>query len=159
MVVSGHMLVHSESTKASTTTFPRNWLSDVGVLNWLVRVKFGAGLPCSGVPGSMLTLNVPVALLVECPFSSWIRITNAETARTARTVRTLTMLIHRDRPRIAARPALPPPGPRAITGGSPMARVYTELGDPVLFPSSPSGCAKRQGLPGSMRVRMVSVDP
>src|SRR5262245_5898874 len=41
-VVSGHTVVHSESSKDSRMTLPRNWLSDIGWPNWLVSRKSGA---------------------------------------------------------------------------------------------------------------------
>ncbi len=65
VVVSGQIEVHSESTKARTTTFPRNWLSDTGLPNWLERVKFGAGCPWRGVPGSMFRLIAPADELFD----------------------------------------------------------------------------------------------
>ena len=51
-VVSGQTVVHSESTKARTTTLPRNWLSDMGWPNWLTSRMSGAARLPSEVPGS-----------------------------------------------------------------------------------------------------------
>src|SRR5215469_10947504 len=51
-VVSGHTVVHSESTKARMTTLPRNWCSDMRWPNWLSSVMSGAGWPPSELPGS-----------------------------------------------------------------------------------------------------------
>src|SRR5215472_15770374 len=57
-VVSGQMLVHSESSNASMTTLPRNWLSDIGWPNWLRSRKSGAGCPPSEDPRSRLGLSI-----------------------------------------------------------------------------------------------------
>src|SRR5438270_13106326 len=57
-VVSGQTLVHSESSKASMTTLPRNWLSDIGWPNWFRSRKSGAGLPPSEDPRSRLGLSI-----------------------------------------------------------------------------------------------------
>ena len=43
-VVSGQTVVHWESSNASMTTLPRNWLSDIGWPNWFCSWKSGAGL-------------------------------------------------------------------------------------------------------------------
>ena len=51
-VLSGQIVVHSESTKARTTALPRNWLSETREPNWLVSVKPGAAVPGRRVPGS-----------------------------------------------------------------------------------------------------------
>ena len=51
-VPSGHTVVHSESTKVSTTALPRNWDSETRWPNWSVSVKPGAGRPGITVPGS-----------------------------------------------------------------------------------------------------------
>src|SRR6185437_13412837 len=60
-VVSGHIVVHSESSKASMTTLPRNWLSDIGWPNWLTSLKSGAGLSPSEVPRSRLGFSSAAA--------------------------------------------------------------------------------------------------
>src|SRR6266516_5934827 len=57
-VVSGQTVVHSESSNASMTTLPRNWLSDIGWPNWLRSRKSGAGLPPSEDPRSRLGLSI-----------------------------------------------------------------------------------------------------
>src|SRR3984957_2146918 len=51
---SGQTSVHSASMKDSTTTLPRNWLSDICWPNWLVSVKTGAFLLPSDPPRSRL---------------------------------------------------------------------------------------------------------
>src|SRR6266702_1494769 len=51
-VLSGHTVVHSESTNATTTALPRNWRSETCEPNWLVSVKPGAAVPGRVVPGS-----------------------------------------------------------------------------------------------------------
>src|SRR6266480_3318943 len=51
-VVSGHTLVHSESTNASTTALPRNWLSAIRWPNWFSSRMSGARTPPSELPGS-----------------------------------------------------------------------------------------------------------
>src|SRR5215467_3511015 len=56
-VVSGHTVVHSESSKASMTTLPRNWLSDIGWPNWFRSRKSGAGFPPSEEPRSRFGLS------------------------------------------------------------------------------------------------------
>src|SRR6185437_13059416 len=60
-VVSGHTVVHSESSKDSTTTRPRNWLSDIGWPNWLTSLKSGAGLLPSEEPRSRLGFSIAAA--------------------------------------------------------------------------------------------------
>ncbi len=55
-VVSGQTVVHSESSKASITTLPRNWLSDIGWPNWLTSRKSGAGTPPRELPRSRFGL-------------------------------------------------------------------------------------------------------
>src|SRR6478735_2384868 len=57
-VVSGQTVVHSESSIASMTTLPRNWLSDIGWPNWLRSRKSGACLPPSEDPRSRLGLSI-----------------------------------------------------------------------------------------------------
>src|SRR5512140_1686590 len=57
-VVSGQIVVHSESSNASMTTLPRNWLSDIGWPNWLRSRKSGAGLLPSEDPRSRLGLSI-----------------------------------------------------------------------------------------------------
>src|SRR6478609_9320959 len=57
-VVSGQTVVHSESSNASMTTLPRNWLSDIGWPNWLRSRKSGADLPPSEDPRSRLGLSI-----------------------------------------------------------------------------------------------------
>src|ERR1700744_3219885 len=48
-VVSGQTVVHSETTKLSSTALPRNWLSDMAWPNWLVSLPLGgAGRPSEG---------------------------------------------------------------------------------------------------------------
>src|SRR5580692_5897279 len=61
-VVSGQTVVHSESSKDSMTTRPRNWLSDIGWPNWLTSLMSGAGLPPSEVPRSRLGFSMAAAL-------------------------------------------------------------------------------------------------
>src|SRR6202012_2116640 len=61
-VVSGQTVVHSESSKDSMTTRPRNWLSDIGWPNWFVSWKSGAALLPSGVPRSRLGFSIAAAL-------------------------------------------------------------------------------------------------
>ena len=56
VVVSGQIVVHSESLKARITTRPRKECSETGRPNWSVSVKSGAG-PDSGVPGSRYGLR------------------------------------------------------------------------------------------------------
>src|SRR6266581_1851924 len=56
--VSGQTLVHSESSNASMTTLPRNWLSDIGWPNWLRSRKSGAAFPPSEDPRSRLGLSI-----------------------------------------------------------------------------------------------------
>src|SRR5437773_1477834 len=51
-VVSGHTVVHSESTNARMTTLPRNCCSDIRWPNWLSSVMPGAGCLPSELPGS-----------------------------------------------------------------------------------------------------------
>src|SRR5690348_11122993 len=60
-VVSGQTVVHSESSKPSMTTLPRNWLSDIGWPNWLTSLKSGAGLLPSGLPRSRLGFSSAAA--------------------------------------------------------------------------------------------------
>ncbi len=55
-VVSGQMVVHSESVKARITTLPRNALSETGCPNWLVSRKAGRRDPLIAVPGSRFGL-------------------------------------------------------------------------------------------------------
>src|SRR6266487_3364116 len=57
-VVSGQTVVHSESSNASMTTLPRNWLSDIGWPNWLRSRKSGAAFPPSEDPRSRLGLSI-----------------------------------------------------------------------------------------------------
>ena len=57
-VVSGQTVVHSESSNASMTTLPRNWLSDIGWPNWFCSRKSGAACPPSEVPRSRLGLSI-----------------------------------------------------------------------------------------------------
>src|SRR5258707_15400541 len=57
-VVSGQIVVHWESSNASTTTLPRNWLSDIGWPNWFCKRKSGAGRAPSEVPRSRLGLAI-----------------------------------------------------------------------------------------------------
>src|SRR6266550_792292 len=64
-VVSGQIVVHSESSNASMTTLPRNWLSDIGWPNWLRSRRSGAGLPPSEDPGSRL------GLFIAAVFGPW----------------------------------------------------------------------------------------
>src|SRR5262249_55065087 len=56
--VSGQTVVHSESSNASMTTLPRNWLSDIGWPNWFRSRKSGAGCPPSGDPRSRSGLSI-----------------------------------------------------------------------------------------------------
>src|SRR5450755_3229457 len=63
-VVSGQIVVHSESVKARITTLSRNWLSDTGWPNWLTSRNPGAASPPSGVPGSRSWL---AAAAPACP--------------------------------------------------------------------------------------------
>src|SRR5260370_10759924 len=51
-VVSGQTVVHSEASKPSMTTLPRNRLSDIGWPNWLTSVRSGAGREFSELPRS-----------------------------------------------------------------------------------------------------------
>src|SRR5580692_8151062 len=51
-VVSGQTVVHSESSKPSMTTLPRNWLSDIGWPNWLTSLMSGADRESSELPRS-----------------------------------------------------------------------------------------------------------
>ncbi len=51
-VVSGQTVVHSESSKPSMTTLPRNWLSDIGWPNWFTSLMSGAGSAPSELPRS-----------------------------------------------------------------------------------------------------------
>src|SRR5271165_1445576 len=51
-VVSGQTVVHSESSKPSMTTLPRNWLSDIGWPNWFTSLMSGAGCRPSELPRS-----------------------------------------------------------------------------------------------------------
>ena len=52
VVVSGQIVVHSESLKSSSVTFPRNERSETGRPNWSDSVNPGAGRPDSAEPGS-----------------------------------------------------------------------------------------------------------
>src|ERR1700761_6627242 len=61
-VVSGQTVVHSESSKDSMTTLPRNWLSDIGWPNWLCSRKSGAGLLPSEEPRSRFGLSIAAVL-------------------------------------------------------------------------------------------------
>src|SRR6185437_5208448 len=61
-VVSGQTVVHSESSKPSRTTRPRNWLSDIGWPNWLTSLKSGAALPPRELPRSRLGFSIAAAL-------------------------------------------------------------------------------------------------
>src|SRR5882757_4821318 len=61
-VVSGQTVVHSESSKDSRTTRPRNWLSDIGWPNWLTSLTSGAGLLPRAVPRSRLGFSIAAAL-------------------------------------------------------------------------------------------------
>ena len=60
-VVSGQTVVHWESSNASMTTLPRNWLSDIGWPNWFCSRKSGAGRAPSEVPRSRLGLSIAAA--------------------------------------------------------------------------------------------------
>src|SRR5580698_9396223 len=60
-VVSGQIVVHSESSNDSMMTLPRNWLSDIGWPNWFVSRKSGAGRDPSDEPMSRLGLYIPAA--------------------------------------------------------------------------------------------------
>src|ERR1700749_4640069 len=60
-VVSGQTVVHSESSKDSMTTRPRNWLSDICWPNWLTSLTSGAALPPSEVPVSRLGFSIAAA--------------------------------------------------------------------------------------------------
>src|SRR5579859_5168349 len=68
-VVSGQTVVHSESSKPSRMTLPRNWLSDIACPNWFTSRKSGAGEFPTEVPRSMFgfdwaaTLSGLVALI------------------------------------------------------------------------------------------------
>src|SRR5579875_1285004 len=55
-VVSGQIVVHSESVNARMTTLPRNWFSDIGWPNWFTSVMSGAGALPSEEPRSRLGL-------------------------------------------------------------------------------------------------------
>src|ERR671922_1269109 len=66
-VVSGQTVVHSESSNASMTTLPRNWLSDIGWPNWFRSLKSGADCPPSEDPRSRLGLPLAAAL-PDCGF-------------------------------------------------------------------------------------------
>src|SRR5271157_5555458 len=57
-VVSGQTVVHWESSNASMTTLPRNWLSDIGWPNWFCSRKSGAAVPPSELPRSRLGLSI-----------------------------------------------------------------------------------------------------
>src|ERR1700744_5498142 len=60
-VVSGQTVVHSESSKDSRTTRPRNWLSDIGWPNWVTSLTSGAGLLPRGVPRSRVGVSIAAA--------------------------------------------------------------------------------------------------
>src|SRR5262250_790440 len=67
-VVSGHTLVHCESTNERMTTLPRNWLSAMCWPNWLTRWMSGAGWPPSELPVSRAGLLAAAAMpLPELP--------------------------------------------------------------------------------------------
>src|ERR1700722_9434308 len=61
-VVSGQTVVHSESSKDSMTTLPRNWLSDICWPNWLTSVRLGAGLSPAEEPRSRLGFSIAASL-------------------------------------------------------------------------------------------------
>ena len=67
-VVSGQIVVHSESVNARMTTLPRNWLRDIGWPNWLTSRNPGAARPPSEDPGSRSGLAAAVR---ACPVSAW----------------------------------------------------------------------------------------
>ena len=72
-VVSGQMVVHSESVKARITTLPRKALSDTGCPNWLVSRKSGAA-PLIEVPVSRFGLSAAAcawAAGLICPPLPW----------------------------------------------------------------------------------------
>ena len=57
-VVNGQTVVHWESSNASMTTLPRNWLSDIGWPNWFCSRKSGAAVSPSELPRSRLGLSI-----------------------------------------------------------------------------------------------------
>src|ERR1700742_2620377 len=69
-VVSGQTVVHSESTKLSSTALPRNWLSDMAWPNWLVSLTLGAAGRPSEVPRSRLGLDAAALELGEA--AAWL---------------------------------------------------------------------------------------
>src|SRR5215469_5812757 len=102
------------------TTLPRKSLSDIRWPNWLVSEKFGAGMPCSDVPGSRLGFAaasfccaavLPAPDVPPCPLAP----VAAPQPATAAAPTTAT------RPPIAARPGphrleRPGPGPFRLDG-------------------------------------------
>src|ERR1700759_3676500 len=91
-VVSGQTVVHSESSKASMTTLPRNWLSDIGWPNWLCSRKAGAGLLPSEEPRGRLGLSIAAVFApVDSEFPDELDEPELHPARTvARTPRRVT---------------------------------------------------------------------
>src|SRR5215471_16946894 len=68
IVVSGHTLVHCESTNERMTTLPRNWLSAMRWPNWLTRWMSGVSCPFSELPVSRAGLLTAAAMpLPESP--------------------------------------------------------------------------------------------
>src|ERR1700728_5041408 len=66
-VVSGQMVVHSESATASITTRPRNWLSDITWPNWFVSLMSGADWSPSVEPRSRFGLASAAAIAEALP--------------------------------------------------------------------------------------------
>src|SRR5262249_21615227 len=66
-VVSGQTVVHSESSKDSRMTLPRNWLSDIGWPNWFVSRKSGAGALPRELPRSRFGFRSAAAAALDMP--------------------------------------------------------------------------------------------
>ena len=89
-VVSGQTVVHSESSNASMTTLPRNWLSDIGWPNWLTSLMSGAGCAPSELPRSRFGfISAALEVGVACASAAELALVPhpAEAAIPASTVR------------------------------------------------------------------------
>lgn len=109
-VVSGHSVVHSESSNASSTTLPRNDRKDTGSPNWSLSVKLGAGRS-NAVPGSNsgLLANASLCAVLDPPSKLSARI-GAPIAKAR-----ISAKPGADRPRAVSQARQRPPNPRRIT--------------------------------------------
>src|SRR5580704_10905862 len=112
-VVSGQTVVHSESSKPSMTTLPRNWLSDIGWPNWFTSLMSGAGCRPSELPRSRFGfISAALAAGLACMPPDDMPVDEPELAlapHPARAVSTLSMTAAASAPRgrsvLIAKPA------------------------------------------------------